>query len=109
MIYLVILITMTLFGAIAAYFLKKVSESESLMDTLKSKYLYFGGGLYVTAAVLNIYLFRFLDYSVVLPLTAMTYILTMLISYKYLGEKITKRKIFGILMIIGGSVFIGMS
>jgi len=109
MIYIIILITMTLFGSIAAYYLKKVSSSETLMDTIKSKYLYFGGGLYVTAAVLNIYLLRFLDYSVVLPLTSLTYIWTMLISNRYLGERITKRKIFGTFMIIGGSIFIGMS
>jgi len=100
---------MTLFGSIAAYFLKKVSASETLLETIKSKYLYFGGALYVTAAVLNIYLLRFLDYSVVLPLTALTYIWTMLISYRYLAEKITKRKILGTVMIISGSIFIGMS
>jgi len=108
-IYIIILLIMTLLGSIAGYFLKKLSESNKLIDMAKSKYLYLGASLYLIAAVLNIYILRFLDYSVVLPMTSLTYIWTMLISYKFLNEKITYRKIFGSIIILCGTIAIGLS
>jgi drug/metabolite transporter (DMT)-like permease len=100
---------MTLLGAVASYFLKKLSESNGLSVILKNINLYFGGGLYFITAVINVYLLKFLDYSLVLPLTSLTYIWTMFISYKFLGEKITKKKIAGTAFILFGAVLIGFS
>ncbi|MFR2167688.1 MAG: hypothetical protein ACLS5W_07540 [Coprococcus sp.] len=47
--------------------------------------------MYLVSALLNIYVLRYLDYSVVLPLTSVTYIWTMVISYFILKEKISKK------------------
>ncbi len=109
MVYVAILLVMTMMGAVGGYLLKKLSESKTLIDTIKNKYLYLGGFTYLTASLLNIYILRFLDYSVVLPSTALTYIWTMLISSKFLGEKITYRKIIGTVLIIIGTIIIGLS
>jgi uncharacterized membrane protein len=50
---------------------------------------------------------RFMEYSVVLPLTSITYIWTMLVSYLFLKEKITARKIAGVcLIVIGATVLV---
>jgi len=68
--------------------------------------LYLGGGLYFLSAVLNIIVLRYLDYSVVLPLTAVTYIWTMLLSARILREKIGVRKLLGVALIVIGAVLV---
>ncbi len=104
--YFVMLLAMTLIGSVASFFLKKASRSETIVDLVKNKHIYIGGFLYLTSAVINIIVLRYLDYSVVLPLTAVTYIWTLCISQVFLGEKITFKKVLGIVFILVGAVFI---
>lgn len=61
------------------------------------------------SALLNIFVLRYLDYSVVLPLTSITYVWTMIISYLILKESITKRKIAGVALILVGAVLVSIS
>ncbi len=107
-IFFVLLLIMTLLGSVASLFLKKASGSDGLKEMLKNINLYIGGFLYVASAVLNIYILRHLDYSVVLPLTSITYIWTMVLSYMILKEKITKRKILGVMLIILGGIIVSI-
>lgn len=106
--YFMILIAMTAIGSIASLFLKKASGAESFVKMLVNPRLYVGGGLYLLSAVLNIYILRFLEYSVVLPLTAITYIWTMVLSYLILKEKITIKKMGGVVLIVVGAVLVSM-
>lgn len=108
MIYFAILIFMTLCGAIASLFLKKASGSENILKMFLNINLYVGGGLYLISAVLNIFVLRFLDYSVVLPLTSITYIWTMVFSYLILKENITTKKVVGVVLILLGAVLVSM-
>lgn len=109
LIYYIVLVIMTLSGAVASLFLKKSSASESIIATIKNINLYIGGALYLVSALLNIYVLRYLDYSVVLPLTSVTYIWTMVISYFILKEKISKKKIGGVILILVGAVLVSVS
>lgn len=103
-IYFIILLIMTLLGSVASLFLKKASGTEGLISLIRNPYLYIGGGLYLFSAVLNIWILRVLDYSVVLPLTSLTYIWTMVLSYFILKEKMTKKKISGVVLILIGAI-----
>lgn len=94
---------MTIIGAFAGLFLKKASTGKNIKSILFSVYLYLGGGLYFVSALLNIYLLKVIDYSVMLPLTSITYIWTLIVSYLFLSEKITVKKILGVAGIIIGS------
>lgn len=105
-IYYIVLLVMTMFGSVASLFLKKASGLNSLIDMLKNINLYIGGFLYVSSAVLNIWLLKILDYSVILPLTSLTYIWTMILSYFILKEKITVKKIAGVCLILVGAIII---
>ena len=107
-IYFIILLIMTFFGSVASLFLKKASGTEGLLALIKNPYLYIGGGLYLFSAVLNIWILRDLDYSVVLPLTSLTYIWTMVLSYLILKEKITKKKIGGVILILIGAICVSL-
>lgn len=108
MFYLAVLLIMTLLGASASLFLKRASGSEGILGLIKNVNFYVGGMLYLLAAVLNIYILKFLDYSVVLPLTSLTYIWTMALSYVILKEKITGKKLAGVALILAGAVAVSM-
>lgn len=106
--YFVALLIMTMLGSVASLFLKRASESDSLAGLLKNINLYVGGFLYLASAVLNIWILRFLYYSVVLPLTSLTYIWTMVLSYLILKEKITPKKIGGVILILIGAICVSI-
>lgn len=97
---------MTLLGSFASFFLKKSSSSNGVLSLLKNINLYVGAFLYLLSAIINIYILKYLPYSVVLPLTSITYLWTMIISLKLLNERITSKKILGILCILMGAVLI---
>ena len=104
MIYFFLILCMTFMGAVASVFFKRASESDGLWKLLLNVNLYVRGFLYVAAAGINIVVLRYLDYSVVLPLSSVTYIWTMVLSYWILRERITKRKVLGVLCIVAGAV-----
>ncbi len=106
--YFIILVMMTLMGSFASMFLKKASGKETILKMLKDKNIYIGGMLYLMAALLNIYVLKFLEYSTVLPLTAITYIWTLIISHTLLKEKISRKKICGVVAIIVGVILIAI-
>lgn len=106
MIYYGILVIMTLMGAVASLFLKKASAANGISGLLRDFNLYIGGGLYFLSSLLNIFILRYLDYSIVLPLTSITYIWTMGISAFSLNEKITKKQMAGVFLIVLGAVLV---
>lgn len=106
--YYISLLIMTMIGACASFCLKKTSKVRGLHKLIVAPMLYLGGGLYLLSALLNIFVLKYLDYSVVLPLTSITYVWTLLLSYFYLEECITKRKAYGIGLIVLGSVVIAL-
>lgn len=106
MIYYSMLFMMTLLGSAASIFLKRASGEISVFRMVFNRNILIGGFLYFLSAVLNIYLLRHLEYSVVLPLTAVTYIWTLVFSSVFLKEKITKKKVWGIIFIMIGIAFI---
>lgn len=97
---------MTLMGAVAAFFLKKASGFKNLTELIKNHNLYIGTGLYLLSAIINIIVLRYLNYSVVLPLTSITYVWTMVISYLFLKEKVGIKKLLGVSFIIIGCICI---
>lgn len=105
--YYMLIIVMTMVSSCASLFLKKAStNSESFVKILFDIHLYLGGFLYVMAALINILVLKFLDYSVVMPLTAITYVWTMVLAFFILNEKITRKQICGVVLIFIGALFV---
>ena len=98
------LVIMTLIGSFAALFLKKASGSKNIKALISNINLYISGGLYFLSGCINIYILRFLPYSVVFPMTSITYIWIMVISYFALKERISIKKIIGTALILIGVV-----
>ena len=102
----------TAVGAIASYHFKRVSSLITGINIAtfsalsKNKRFILGVVLYLIAAANNIFVLRYMDYSIILPLASLTYIWTMILAYNLLGEAITKRKIFGVAAIIAGAILL---
>ena len=87
---------MTFFGALGGFFFKKGAKNvDNFLSLIVNFKIYIGGFFYVTAAILNIFVLKYLPYSIVLPKIA-------------LGEKITGNKIIGTILIILGSLLIAI-
>lgn len=69
---------------------------------------YLGGMFYLIGALLNILLLRHMAYSILYPMTALTYIWTMLVSYFVLGEQIKREKIIAVALIAAGVVVLNL-
>ena len=102
MIYLAVL-AMTLIGAMGAFFLKAgMDRVDSLPALFRTPQIYLGACFYLAGAGLNILLLRQLDYSVLYPMTAVTYVWSMLLSAAFLGESLTRRKLIGVAAVVLG-------
>ena len=102
--FVLFILMMTILGATASFFLKKASAQKNISMIMKNYNIYVGAFIYIIAALLNVLVLRFMDYSVVLPLTSITYIWTIIISYYFLHEEITRKKVLGVCCIIVGVV-----
>jgi drug/metabolite transporter (DMT)-like permease len=104
-----LIVVMTLTGAFASFFFKKTADSRHFRQIVSSPFLYAGGFLYLFSALLNIEALRNLPYSIVLPLTSVTYIWTLFVSHFFLGEQITLKKVAGVMLILTGSLCISFA
>lgn len=95
-------------GAYAGLCLKKASAEleNSVIGILKNYNFYLGGFLYVGSAVINIILLGHMNYSVVLPLTSITYVWTMILSTLFLKERMSWSKVVGVTLIVIGAIII---
>lgn len=96
------------FGALCFKYLTKSSERLTINGLLFNKMLYLGGVLYVLSSVFNVILLRYVDYSIVYPLSALTYVWTLFISRFILHEKINVFKITAIVLIAIGIMIINL-
>lgn len=98
-----LLAAMTMLGALGGYFFKRCTQKGLKLSLFFTLNLSIGGCFYVGGALLNIWLLKLLPYTIVYPLTSVTYIWTLIFSYFFLGEKINRRKIIGVLLILAGA------
>lgn len=106
---LILCIILTMSGALGGYFFKKASSNESILKIITSSFLYIGVVFYLIGAILNIIVLKKINYTVALPLTSLTYVWSMILSYRLLSETISIKKIIGLFMIIGGAIVLGLS
>ncbi|MGX7024321.1 DMT family transporter [Vagococcus hydrophili] len=104
-----ILIVTTLSGSIGALALKQGMNElaeVTFVKAITNKWLLIGCFLYIVSAATNIVLFKFLDYSIAFPMTSLTYVWTVFISYFTFKEKITPLKLLSVGLIMIGVVII---
>jgi drug/metabolite transporter (DMT)-like permease len=105
----VILVIGTFIASLASFCFKKSGSGVGVAGIFRSPMVYLGGFLYVLSSIVTIWLLQRLPYSVVLPMGGICYIWTLLISHKFLGEKINRYKVLGVVFIIAGVLLISGS
>lgn len=99
----IFVVIMTLFGSLGAFFFKRsTADLNGIFSLLRIPSFYLGGFFYAFGALLNVILLRYMDYTIIYPMGAVSYIWSLFISNRFLGEKITKKKIFGVALICVG-------
>ena len=83
---------MTITGAFWGLLFKRATSKGLKISLHFILFLGIGGFFYLFSSILNIIVLKYLPYTVVFPLTAITYIWTLLISYFFLKESITGKK-----------------
>lgn len=106
-----LLFVMTISGTFGALFFKKAMANIAGGKTVAifvEPSLYLGGIFYLMGALLNIFLLRHMSYTILYPMTSLTYIWTMVVSYFVLGEKINRDKIIAVILIVAGVVVLNL-
>lgn len=101
---ILLLVVMTFFGSLGGLFLKKASSSIHTSINKLISFLALGGIFYVAGAILNIFLLKRLPYTIVFPLTSVTYFWTIILSSVGLKERITGRKLIAVTLILVGCI-----
>lgn len=105
---MIILIISVLIASISQILLKKSAQKEypSLLKEYLNPYVIIGYGMMVLSTILTILAFKGLDYKNGPIIESIGYLFVMLLSWKFLKEKITKKKVIGnALILIGIMVF----
>ena len=102
--FLLAVLVMTLCGSLGALFFKRgAADATGFRTLVTSPRLWLGGCFYLAGAALNILLLRGYDYSLVYPLTSLTYAWSLALSSLLLGERVTVRKVLGVAAICLGA------
>ena len=93
-----IIIGAGLYGLYSALFCAKRGNRVLVLENDPAPFM---RATYINQA--NIILLKYLDYTVVLPLTSLTYVWSAIIAFVFLKEKIFGKQMLGLAMIVCGS------
>lgn len=102
--YMIVLVVSVTIASFAQILLKKSAEknySSPLREYL-NPYVIFGYGLMFLSMFLTVTAYSRLDYTNVPVIESLGYVIVMLLSYFFFREKITKRKVLGMVIILVG-------
>ena len=103
---------MTVSGTFGALFFKRgVAKTKGINISylIVIPEIYIGGVFYLLGALLNIILLKYVQYTILYPMTSLTYIWTMIVSYVVLKERINKEKVLAVVFIILGIIILCIS
>lgn len=97
-------------GAFGALFLKKGANNLrfNFWKLIRNHFLILGVAAYGISTIIFIPALKFGELSILYPLVSTTYIWVILLSIKYLNEKMNKYKWLGIILIVFGVTLIGL-
>lgn len=97
-----LIIIMTLCGALGGTFFKKSSTKNNKINSC----LILGAALYTVGAILNIILLKYIPLTILFPCNSITYIWTTLIAKYIFNENITIYNLLGMSFITLGLCFL---
>ena len=102
--YLIVLILSVIVASFAQILLKKgaMQSYSSPIKEYVNVYVIGGYGLMFLSMFITIIAYKELDFSNVPVVESLGYVVVMLLGYLFFKEKITKRKLIGMAVILGG-------
>lgn len=102
--YIIILVVSVVIAAFAQILLKKSAEKtyDSPIREYLNVYVILGYGLMFLSMFITIMAYSGLDFTNVPVIESLGYIVVMFLSYLFFKEKITKRKLLGMAVIMAG-------
>ncbi len=102
---LIMILAMTVFGALGSFCFKKASANKKWLN----HNIILGGFLYASGMVINILALKYYDYTIVFPLTSLTYIWSFILGVRFLNEKFNHYNVCGVCLIICGAFVLGIA
>lgn len=105
-IHLTILIIALLISSFSQILLKKSAQKTypSIIREYVNFYVICGYGMMFLSMFLTIFSYSGLDFTNVQIVEALGYVVVLILSYFFFKEKITKRKLIGMIFILGGII-----
>lgn len=105
-IHLTILIIALLISSFSQILLKKSAQKtySSIIREYVNFYVICGYGMMFLSMFLTIFSYSGLDFTNVQIVEALGYVVVLILSYFFFKEKITKRKLIGMIFILGGII-----
>ncbi|RLF37408.1 MAG: multidrug transporter [Thermoplasmata archaeon] len=106
---LILALVNSFLGASGAIFLKKGSGKIFIKKTVVNSNLIIAGLLYLLSFIFFLIAIKFDDISIVYPITSVSYIWVVVLSAKFLKEKITTIKTLSLFLIIAGVCMLSLT
>lgn len=105
-IHLTILVIALLISSFSQILLKKSAQKtySSIIREYVNFYVICGYGMMFLSMFLTIFSYSGLDFTNVQIVEALGYVVVLILSYFFFKEKITKRKLIGMIFILGGII-----
>ncbi|MDV4148421.1 EamA family transporter [Enterococcus faecalis] len=95
-------------GSLSFKFAMNQLKTMSAKNIVKNKWVWIGFFVYLFSSYTNIQLYKYLPYDVAYPLTSLTYVWTIILSYFVFKEKITLYKVIAIISVTLGVFLISI-
>lgn len=100
-------------GMSSEHIQRELAESNSALQiafqVASNGYVVLGIGFYGLSAILWLLVLAKLDVSLAYPFVGLGFILTMVLSFMFLGEPISSLKVFGTLLVVAGVILVAQS
>jgi len=105
---IILIIVGVLSGSMAVLLLKKAASQYSLRVLFFRRIFWEGAGLFGLSLLLYVIVLQRVDISVAYPLSSISYLLTTMLSVKFLGEKMTTWKWIALAGVMAGVTLIAI-
>lgn len=108
--YFIIAIVSGMLSSFSQILLKKsaLKEEESIVKQYVNPYVIGGYAITATCMILMIIAFKGMPYKYGAVLESLTYLYIMILSRVFIGEKLTKKKVIGNLIIVAGVIIFSL-
>lgn len=74
------------------------------MSEIVNKGVFLGYTIFLTITLVNVFMYRYVEFNLILVIESLAYVFVPLISYKVFKEKLNKKQLIGLMIIVAGVI-----